>query len=1467
MKLKFSLLRGDRTHDLVATVDATVTVGELADRIVQSDPSGAGGAAGASTLAVAGPHGVTLPSSSILADTGVHSGASLIIVPRDRDGTRVSAPAAVAHVLSGVDAGKEFSLGRGTNHIGRERASEIRLNDPLVSRQHAKVVIGELIEIVDLGSANGLVVGGAPVSRTVLRPGDLVTVGDTQLSLRLTAAVTDGNGGNAEVAFNRSPRIAPRYPGGEHEAPEPPDRLRRQRFPLIPLIAPVLVGGAMFALTRSPMSLIFVGLSPLMLIGNVLEGRINGKKDFKEECKQFRADLAGLDEELGAALEVERRGRLAENPATADVVQAVRSAEQLVWTRRPEHAEFLELRLGVGRLPSRHTVEVARGSKAPRELMAEIYEVVARRSMVDAVPVVESFTESGGVGVAGPRERALAVARALVVQIVGLHSPAEVVVAGAASASSAAGWEWLKWLPHTSSPHSPLPELHLTATAADTNALAERLMELVRARAAAKAEGAALPIVMIVVDDPPGERAALVEAIERGREVGVHALWVAPGVDRLPAVCRTFVDVTSDSPLAGFVRRGVAVAPLSVERVDEATATEVARRLAPLQDAGAFVEDASDLPRGVPLLTLIGRDLATSPDAVIERWRESSSILTGPRAVETPRMGSLRAVLGQAAAEPMTIDLRLHGPHALVGGTTGSGKSELLQSWILALAAAYSPQRLTFLLVDYKGGSAFRECRDLPHTVGLVTDLTPHLVRRTLTSLNAELRHREEFLAARRAKDLMSLEKAGATDAPPSLIIIVDEFAALVQEMPEFVDGMVNVGQRGRSLGLHLVLATQRPAGVIKDNLRANTNLRIALRVADEADSSDVLGSPAAAAFSAETPGRAMVKTGPGRLVAFQSAYVGGQSLGAQPAPEIGLTELKFGRGVDWAAPEGALAAAAEAESPDIVRLASSIAEAARLAAIPAPRKPWLEELAEGYELGQLPAPRVDSELVFGVADAPARQQQPLVAFRPDHDGNLVVYGTGGAGKSTLLRSIATAAGFTIRGGPCHVYGLDFGSQGLRMLESLPHVAAIVDGDDHERVGRTLERLRAMIDERAERYAVTRAGSLTDYRRLAGAADEPRVLLLLDGIAAFRSGYEVTDKSRYFDMLLGIAADGRPVGVHLVVSADRQGAVPASLASSLQRRVVLRLADANEYALLGVATDVLDAKSAPGRGMLDGLEMQVAALGGKRDTGVQAEAIAELAASMRRAGSAAAPAVERLSDLIPASTLPPSTGGLPVLGVESRSLAPLGFPVSGSFLVSGPPGSGRTTTLAHLRSSVLRWRNDARLLFLGGARSSLSGWDGWTATAHTAADASALATHLPPFDQAVPVALFIESVAEFMSSAMDDPASDLVKKVLAAGGLVVAEGETSTLNSNAGLLGLVKGNRCGIALSPDQVDGTPLYRTAFPRLNRADFPPGRGLFVYRGRTSTVQVALPDDADDPQLWRPGPPGGLADGSGA
>jgi S-DNA-T family DNA segregation ATPase FtsK/SpoIIIE len=721
-----------------------------------------------------------------------------------------------------------------------------------------------------------------------------------------------------------------------------------------------------------------------------------------------------------------------------------------------------------------------------------------------------------------------------------------------------------------------------------------------------------------------------------------------------------------------------------------------------------------------------------------------------------------------------------------------------------------------------------------------------------LTSLHAELRYREEVLRTKKAKDLLELERKGDPDTPPSLVVVVDEFAALVSEVPQFVDGVVDVAQRGRSLGLHLVLATQRPAGVIKDNLRANTNMRIALRMADSEDSADVVGSPAAGDFDPSTPGRALAKTGPGRLVPFQSAYVGGWTADTPEQAAIEIVELRFGVATPWELPEDDGTVVSVQTGPnDLHRIVETVRAAHQATGMERPRRPWLDELAKVYDLTKAPQSRTDSELIFGLYDEPAKQRQRPVSFLPDQDGNMAVYGTGGSGKSTFLRTLAVVAGLSWRGGPCHVYGLDFGARGLQMLETLPHVGAIVNGDDHERVVRLLRWLREEIDTRSARYAKVNAGSIQDYRQAADKPDEPRILVLVDGIAAFRQAYEVGERARWFDVFQAIASDGRQVGVHIVVSADRNASLPPGLAAVVQRRLVLRLANEVEYGLLSAPPDAFSAATPPGRGFLDDGEVQVYVLGGTANTARQAAAIARLAETMpKTVDRTPAPAIGRLPERVRLGDLPAEVDGAPALGIADDTLAPVGFAFSGAFAVVGPPGSGKTSVLATLALSVQRAQPKTQLIRIGPRPSPLQPLARWSEQAQGADEAAALAAELAERLVAGgngqhPVFIVVESLPEFLDGPADMPLQELFRAARVAGAVIATDAETSAMASSWPLLQAVKASRHGIALQPDQIDGEAVFKTPFPRLSRPEFPPGRGLYVRGGRILRVQCALPE----------------------
>jgi DNA segregation ATPase FtsK/SpoIIIE, S-DNA-T family len=1467
VKLKITLERPQGTTDLVLTVAADATVGDIATALTVRDPDsqgrsgswlpGGGGTvpAGAVTLTMLDGQRVTLDPALPAADSGIKSGDRITVAPvGDRYADRAARLVAQVTVLQGPDAGQRVPLAGGNMTIGRGNGCELMLSDALVSRRHLRLFLAPgSAEILDLGSANGILLNDEPVTRGAWLPGDRLRIGETVLGIEFAgASLSAGPAHAATAAFNRSPVITGSYASQALETPELPETERPPRFQLLPLLAPVALGGVLFAVTRTPVTLIFVALSPLMMLANVIEGRMNASRGTKGSMTALRRELGEVGQTADQAHAAEWRARNAEHPPTAQCLDAAAQQSPLLWSRRPGAPRFLDIRVGAATQESRLQFDTQRNRRAMPAAQAELENLVTRYRTIRDVPFTLSLTEHGAVGIAGDPIAALDVSRAVLCQLAALHSPAEVVLTAFCGSRSASDWDWLKWLPHTTSAHSPITGPHLV-DGPESIALLAQLENLVRVRGGAADTGVA--VVVLIDSRTPGDRARLVELSRMGRAVGVYCVWLAQRAEHLPAACTAYVDVRGDRSVSvGDSISSTSTKGIAADGVDAATAARFARALAPLVDAGAVIADDSDLPHSVSWLELNDPGIADDPGAIIERWQESTSILTGPAAPPggSRRPGTLRAIVGAAADGPHALDLRQHGPHALVGGTTGSGKSELLQTWILAMAAAHSPQRVTFLLVDYKGGSAFRDCVHLPHTVGLVTDLSPHLVRRALRSLAAELTYREHLFAAKHVRDLQELEKAGDPETPPSLVIVVDEFAALVQEVPEFVDGVVNVAQRGRSLGLHLVLATQRPAGVIKDNLRANTNLRLALRMADESDSTDVLGSPESAHFDPALPGRAVSKTGPGRLVPFQAGYVGGRTDAGRRDPDVTIEELVIGEGRTWLAPESAVRSAhPEQGRSDIARITDSIRRAAERAQLPPPRRPWLDELAHVYDLAKLPTRRRDDELIFGVIDEPDQQQQSVAAFYPDHEGNLAIFGTGGAGKSTALRSLAIAAGLTARGGPCQVYCLDFSSRGLDMLAELPHVGAVIAADEGDRVRRLMRMLLAMADDRARRYAAVRAGTITEYRSGGGAPAEPRIIILLDGFAAFRQQYESADGGRWFDALANLAADGRPLGIHLIVTADRPASLPSRFSSRVQRRLVLRLADDNDYYMAGAEGGALTPDSPPGRGLLGRAEFQVAVFGGATETTAQARAISQLAAAMRRQQVPDAPRVEQLRTIVRLSELPATADGRPAIGVADDSLGPVGFKPEGVFLISGPPASGRTTAAATVMIALDRAAPGVVPVLFGGKRSPLASLGIWQ---QVATDPAEVAEAAAKIDQAAAggggvggqrYAVVIEAVSEFLSTPADAPLVAMIKTLTRLGHVVIAEAETSALGGGWPLLNAVKSGRTGLALQPEQGDGTIVYKTDFPRSRRADYPPGRGLLVEGGRTRLLQVAIPE----------------------
>ncbi|MDR0488374.1 MAG: FHA domain-containing protein [Propionibacteriaceae bacterium] len=1472
MKIKLTLATPQGPRDIAVTADATATVEDVAATIERSLAFQAGLAPSAP------PHGLTLQtlnregqvertllSESSLTDAGLLSGAHVRVnrVERPAHIDDRSSAAALLHIVKGPEIGKTLTLRSGPNTIGRSPAADITINDPFISGIHARVVVSDHVQIIDMNSANGITIGDGLVERANLESHDIVVIGDTHFRVERNMSAGAASAWSTSIEFNRSPQVWPKYEGKTFKLPQPPGTPKPNKFPLIAMLAPLVMGAIMFLLTREVMSIIFVALSPVIGVITWLDRVIADKKELKQRVKDFTEDIEVLTDEVTSSLEEEQQIRRTEVPSLAALVSSVSQLTPTLWHRRPDDETFLTLTGGYGTTPSRSTLDSPQRGESPTELWKQIEDLQAVGKSVENVPILVPLRETGNLGIAGTSSWLDSVACAMLTQLACLHSPAEVTIAGIASQASCHRWTWLMWLPHVGSTHSPIDGPHLASTPAAVSSLISKLEELsAKRREYLQNASEALPaIILLVENDAPIERGRLVSLAEKGPETGIHLIWIASEQPDLPAACHAYFieDHGEQMMKIGFTHDNVEINISSCETLPPSQALAVARKMSPIQDAGAPVVDQSDLPRSISYLTLAGAPFADDPSFTLERWAENGSLLR-PGELPPSSGSNLRGLVGQGSHGEFVLDLRVHGPHALVGGTTGAGKSEFLQAWVLGMAGANSPKRITFLFVDYKGGAAFAECVQLPHCVGLVTDLSPHLVRRALTSLKAELRYREHLLNDKEAKDLVSLEATGDPECPPSLIIIVDEFAALAKEIPEFVDGVVDVAQRGRSLGMHLIMATQRPAGVIKDNLRANTNLRIALRMADESDSTDVIGTPLASEFDSRTPGRGAVRTGPGRIALFQSGYAGGRTKSEPEPSRVDIETMVFGAGIPWEVPSLTGTKPKATGPKDIQRIVRSICTASAIAQVPEPRKPWLPDLQDAYDLDELFPLTINqaketgaTNLALGIMDDPAHQDQHPVFWNPDTDGNLAIYGASGSGKSATLRTIATSAAVLAHASRIDIYGFDCGAGGLAMLEPLPPVGEIIECSDQERVGRLLRRLVATLDKRPAMFKEVRAGSLSDYRRLANDPTIPRILLLIDGFAAFREYYEGTiGLSHIFSMLARIMAEGRSLGIHVALSAERPNAISTSLSSSIQRRLILRQADEGAYTSLGIAKDILNPSSPAGRGVFseESNEIQISIQNKTPDTEQQAGSIDKLAKGMTQAGILPAPSVERLPTFIPITDVPTSIDGMPVMGVAEDTLQPFGFRPNGTFVISGMPGTGRTSALRWIGHSLHRWNPRIPKFYIGPSRSVIHTEGIWTDTAKNEEEIIALGKDiLPDFQKPVEnlpgAILVLESLTELTGTSCEDVLISLIRAGRRNGHLVIGEAETPGWGSAWALISEIRNGRRGVVLQPDQVDGETLFRVNFPRVQRADFPLGRGIFVDSGKHRTVQLPLPE----------------------
>lgn len=1138
---------------------------------------------------------------------------------------------------------------------------------------------------------------------------------------------------NPQPFFQRPPRQIFQLEGGEIELAAPPNAPSAPRLQWPGIVMPAAFAVASLAATVSsphangPMNFLttgFMGASALTGLWSYVSERRRHARDMAERAARYDSYLEQRRAQLAAQVNRLRIEALDEDPDLHTLRGRVRQRAR-VWMREPGDPDYLHARIGLGRAPTRFTIKTARHEPllAPDALGDRMLELANAFAAIERVPLCVPVGQLRALGLAGPRAALLRACFALAAQLAAHHSPDDLALAAVFPETEGDAWRWMRWLPHAWD-----AEHRHRLLACDPDG-AKRALDAVLLAAYRKVRAEQRPRHTLFFLAEPGlfgEDAALPQLLALARGAGFTAVFLADDRHLLPRECDAYVHYE-----AGRARLFAATdtgRPRQLDSVDALPGQEceaLARSLSAIRLRRTAAP--AEIPARVTLLSLWDARRVEDVD-VAGMWRTHAHL----------DAGSLVVPIGRAAGGRLLhLDLRDgdrgHGAHGLVAGTTGAGKSELLQTLIASLAVRFSPEWISFLLIDYKGGgmaNAFLRQRsaartvppvpdiDLPHLSGVITNLVePSAARRALIALDSELKRRQRIFdqhSVTYIDDYQRLYAAGGADrfkAMPRLVIIVDEFAELKRDQPDFMKQLISAARIGRSLGVHLILATQKPSGVVDDQIWSNSRFKLCLRVQDESDSREMLKRPDAAHLA--RAGEAYFLVGSDeRYERFQSAY-GGARYDPDEDPEAaqryvaplllnGTPDLQRRCWITQPRPPGGEQPRQLAALMDHVRrttLVEHVQAAERIWLHPLPERLLLESTAaSGDNGGWLRA-------VIGRMDDPRERRQDAAILDLGRDGHLMVFGQAGAGKSTLLQTLLLALARAHSPEELNAYVLDFGSRSLTALAALPQVGAVLFEDDEERLMRLFRQLRRELALRKDALAGRK------FADLGAAAGMPAILLVIDNYPAFaRMDYE--------DTLVTVVREGAPLGMHVVISANKPLDVRSRVSGNITAALAFQLADRSDYAAVVGRTGGLEPAATPGRGLIkrmgqSPLEFQAALPAPGATDAERAAQLAEAAGALRAqyAGRRAPPIATMPAELTlhalladaPHARVSGERASEPLVaavGLQTADLQPLRIDIGASphVLVIGAPQSGKTSVLQSMLLSLAHARDPEQLM-------------------------------------------------------------------------------------------------------------------------------------------------------------------------
>ncbi len=1067
--------------------------------------------------------------------------------------------------LSGVS---QFSIGSQSNAnivIGGDYVS----NDLIVLSKN-----GNTFSVTINQTTYGVYINGKKAkTNDILSNGDFLSVSDhffyykndklwTQIrnELRVNSlSFIDNPERNNYPKFNRNTRVKTVVCEEPIEILDPPAQPQKPKNNIFMRLLPSLgmlimsavmafMGGAMIAMSA---------ISGVMAIITTVVGIKEGNKDYKQAVEdrlsKYNNYIARKREEISRSRNQEHTELEELYISQETEKQRFQEFSSSLFDRSKTDEDFLCVRLGSGDVVSKREVNYKKQEKLEIEDdLQQIPEQICQeyKNLHDA-PIVCDFKEINAMGIVGAQQYRFEFLKNIVVDIAARQYFSDVNLVFVAEKQNKQQIQWLRHLPHVY--NEIIGVRNIVCDDESKNLIFEYLYKELTLREQNK--DFEENIIVFFYDEYGFKSHPISKFVDKAKDLGVTFVFFGDTEADIPQGCSYIASIrdAQNAVLINTENKGESL-QFIYPSIQNAQAEAIVKLLAPVYTEEISLEGT--LTKNISMFELLNI-LAVDDIDLKSRWAQSQVFK------------SMAAPIGVSKSNMISLDLhdKAHGPHGLVAGTTGSGKSEILQTYILSMATLFHPYEVGFVIIDFKGGGMVNQFKELPHLLGAITNIDGKEINRSLKSIKAELQKRQRLFAEADVNHIdkyIKKFKAGEVETPlPHLIVIVDEFAELKAEQPEFMKELISAARIGRSLGVHLILATQKPSGQVNEQIWSNSRFKLCLKVQSQEDSNEVIKSPLAAEI--KEPGRAYLQVGNNEIFElFQSAYSGAsEKADDSNVKEFSILSLtESGKRVPVYVQKKKKSGEGSATQLDaIVNYVHGYCEEINLPKLPDICLPSLETCIEYPAKDQL-QPKNNSIIAeVGIYDDPDNQYQGQYSLDLTNE-NVMIIGSSQSGKTNLLQSIIRSISTKYTPEEVNIYIMDFASMVLKNFEGLNHVGGVVTSSEDEKLKNLIKLLFAEIEERKERLLSVGVSSFSAYKE-AGKTDIPQIVLIIDNLTALKELYFQDD-----DELLNLCREGLSVGINIIIANSQTSGIGYKYLSNFSCRIAMFCNDSGEYSTL-----------------------------------------------------------------------------------------------------------------------------------------------------------------------------------------------------------------------------------------------------------------------------------------------------------